>query len=85
MKFWKIVTKVLDVIIAFLFILALFGIVLSSYIRSNAYALGEILLSNGLIGVIILIYILWIGKKIPMTIIKLFKSKGLNSRFWNDL
>ena len=85
MKFWKIVTKVVDVIIAFLFILALFGIVLSSYIRSNAYALGEILLSNGLIGVIILIYILWIGKKIPMTIIKLFKSKGLNSRFWNDL
>ena len=85
MVFWKIVNKVLDVIIAFLFILALFGIVLSSYIRSNAYALGEILLSNGLIGVIILIYFLWIGKKIPMTIIKLFKSKGLNSRFWNDL
>ena len=85
MEFWKIVNKVLDVITAFLFILALFGIVLSSYIRSNAYALGEMLLSNGLIGVIILIYILWIGKKIPMTIIKLFKSKGLNSRFWNDL
>ena len=85
MGFWKIVNKVLDVIIAFLFILALFGIVLSSNIRSNAYALGEILLSNGLIGVIILIYLLWIGKKIPMTIIKLFKSKGLNSRFWNDL
>ena len=85
MEFWKIVTKVVDVIIAFLFILALFGIVLSSNIRSNAYALGEILLSNGLIGVIILIYFLWIGKKIPMTIIKLFKSKGLNSRFWNDL
>ncbi len=85
MGFWKIVNKVLDVIIAFLFILALFGIVLSANIRSNVYALGEILLSNGLIGVIILIYLLWIGKKIPMTIIKLFKSKGLNSRFWNDL
>ena len=85
MKFWKIVTKVVDVIIAFLFILALFGIVLSSNIRSNAHALGENLLSNGPIGIIILIYLLWIGKKIPMTIIKLFKSKGLNSRFWNDL
>ena len=85
MEFWKIVNKVLDVITAFLFILALFGIVLSANIRSNVYALGEILLSNGLIGVIILIYLLWIGKKIPMTIIKLFKSKGLNSRFWNDL
>ena len=85
MEFWKIVNKALDVIIAFLFILTLFGIVLSANIRSNVYALGEILLSNGLIGVIILIYILWIGKKIPTTIIKLFKSKGLNSRFWNDL
>ena len=46
---------------------------------------GENLLSNGLIGIIILIYLLWVGKKIPMTITKLFKAKGLNSRFWNDL
>ena len=85
MEFLKIVTKVLDAIIAFLLILTLFGIILSTNVRSNVYALGENLLSNGLIGVIILIYFLWIGKKIPMTIIKLFKSKGLNSRFWNDL
>ena len=63
MGFWKIVNKVLDVITAFLFILALFGIVLSANIRSNVYALGENLLSNGPIGIIILIYLLWIGKK----------------------
>ena len=85
MELWKIVTKVLDVIVAFLFILILFGIVLSSNVRSNVYSLGENLLSNGLIGIIILIYLLWIGKKIPMTITKLFKAKGFNSRFWNDL
>ena len=85
MEFWKIVTKVLDVIIAFLFILILFGIVLSPNVRSNVYALVENLLSNGLIGIIILIYLLWIGKKIPITITKLFRAKGLNSRFWNDL
>ena len=85
MKFLKIVTKVLDAIIAFLFILTLFGIVLSSNVRSNVYSLGEILLSNGLIGIIILIYFLWIFRKIPMTITKLFKAKGINSRFWNDL
>ena len=85
MKFWKILSKVFDVIITFLFTLILFGIILSANIRSNAYALGENLLSNGLIGIIILIYLLWIGKKIPMTIIKLFKAKGINSRFWNDL
>ena len=85
MEFLKIVTKVLDAIIAFLLILTLFGIILSTNVRSNVYALGENLLSNGLIGIIILIYLLWIGKKIPMTITKLFKAKGLNSRFWNDL
>ena len=85
MKFLKIVTKVLDAIIAFLFILTLFGIVLSSNVRSNVFLLGETLLSNGLIGIILLIYLLWIGKKIPMTITKLFKAKGFNSRFWNDL
>ena len=85
MEFWKIVTKVLDVIIAFLFILILFGIVLSPNVRSNVYALVENLFSNGLIGIIILIYLLWIGKKIPNTITKLFRAKGLNSRFWNDL
>ena len=85
MKFLKIVTKVLDAIIAFLFILTLFGIVLSSNVRSNVYSLGEILLSNGLIGIIILIYFLWIFRKIPTTITKLFKAKGFNSRFWNDL
>ena len=85
MEFLKIVTKVLDAIIAFLLILTLFGIILSTNVRSNVYALGENLLSNGLIGIIILIYLLWIGKKIPKTITKLFKAKGLNSRFWNDL
>ena len=85
MKFLKIVTKVLDAIIAFLFILTLFGIILSSNVRSNVYSLGEILLSNGLIGIIILIYFLWIFRKIPTTITKLYKAKGFNSRFWNDL
>ena len=52
MELWKIVTKVLDLIVAFLFILILFGIVLSSNVRSNVYSLGETLLSNGLIGII---------------------------------
>ena len=85
MEFWKIVNKVLDVITAFLFILALFGIVLSSNIRSNIYALVETLLGSGPIGIIVLISLLWAGRKIPLTIIKFFKAKGLNSRFWNDL
>jgi len=85
MEFWKIINKVLDVITAFLVILILFGIVLSSNIRSNISALGETLLGSGPTGIIVLISLLWIGRKIPFTIIKLFKAKGLNLRFWNDL
>ena len=85
MEFWKIVNKLVDVISAFLTTLILLGIVLSSNIRSNVYALGETLLGSGPIGIIVLIYLLWIGRKIPLTIIKFFKAKGLNSRFWNDL
>ena len=85
MEFWKIVNKLLDVITAFLVILILFGIVLSSNIRNNISALGETLLGSGPTGIIVLISLLWIGRKIPFTIIKLFKAKGLNLRFWNDL
>ena len=85
MEFWKIVNKVLDVIIAFLVILILFGIVLSSNIRNNITALGETLLGSGPTGIIVLISLLWLGRKIPFTIIKLFKARGLNSRFWDDV
>ena len=65
--------------------LILLGIVLSSNIRSNVYALGETLLGSGPIGIIVLISLLWLGRKIPSTIQKLYKAKGLNSRFWNNL
>ena len=85
MGFWKIVNKVVDVISAFLAILILLGIVLSTNIRSNVYALGETLFGSGPTGIIVLISLLWIGRKIPLTIIKFFKAKGLNSTFWNDL
>ncbi|MDB9973685.1 hypothetical protein OAD83_02105 [Gammaproteobacteria bacterium] len=85
MGFWKIVNKLVDVISAFLATLILLGIVLSSNIRSNVYALGETLLGSGPIGIIVLISLLWTFRKIPSTIIKFFNAKGLNSRFWNDL
>ena len=55
MEFWKIVNKLLDVITAFLVILILFGIVLSSNIRNNISTLGETLLGSGPTGIIVLI------------------------------
>ena len=85
MDFWKIVNKALDTLMAISVILMFFGIILSSNVRNNFLAIGETLLGSGPIGIIVLISLLWAGRKIPLTIIKFFKAKGLNSRFWNDL
>ena len=85
MNFWKIVNKALDTLMAISVILMFFGIILSSNVGNNFLAIGETLLGSGPIGIIVLISLLWIGRKIPFTIIKLFKAKGLNLRFWNDL
>tara|TARA_B100001057_G_scaffold493557_1_gene588238 strand:- start:326 stop:583 length:258 start_codon:yes stop_codon:yes gene_type:complete len=85
MEFWKIFIKVVDLISVFLAILILLGVASSINVRNNIYTLGETLLGSGPLGIIVLIYLLWLGRKIPVTITKLFKAKGLNSRFWNDL
>ena len=85
MNFWKIVNKALDTIMAISVILMFIGIILSSNVRNNFLAIGETLLGSGPIGIIVLISLLWLGRKIPSTIQKLYKAKGLNSRFWNNL
>lgn len=85
MEFWKIIGKVASTLSAILVILLFFGIVLSSHVRSNFFAFGELLLSSGPIGILVLFILLWNLKGIPSTFQKLFKAKGFNSRFWNDL
>tara|TARA_B100000482_G_C12430245_1_gene228755 strand:- start:298 stop:555 length:258 start_codon:yes stop_codon:yes gene_type:complete len=85
MKFWKIINKAIDAFLAVVFVLCIFGLVFSSDVRNNLTNLVENLLNNEIIGIIVLLYILWAFKGIPRTIRKLFKAKGLNSKFWNDL
>ena len=85
MKIWKIIGKVADVLIAILVILVLFGIVLSSNVRSNFFVLGQSLLNAGPIGIVILLILLWYLKGTPSVLLKLIKAKGFNSRFWSDL
>jgi len=41
--------------------------------------------SYGFIGGIAFISIIWLFKDTPKTIKKLYKAKGLNTTFWNDL
>ena len=85
MKIWKIIGKVANVLIAILVIIVLFGIVLSSNVRSNFFELGQSLLNAGPIGIGALFFILWNLRGTPSILLKLIKAKGLNSRFWNDL
>ena len=85
MNFWKIINKAVKAFSAALVVLCLFGLVFSSNVRTNLANLVENLLNNGIIGIIILVYILWAGRGVPRTIRILFQAKGLNSKFWNDL
>ena len=70
---------------AVMVILILFGLVLSSNVRSNLFELGESLFSSGPVGILTLFILLWYFKETPSILLKLIKAKGFNSRFWNDL
>ena len=85
MNFWKIINKAINAFSAIVVVLCLFGLVFSSNVRTNLANLVENLINNGIIGIIVLVSILWAFKGIPRTIRILFKAKGLNSKFWNDL
>jgi hypothetical protein len=42
-------------------------------------------MNAGPIGIVVLFFILWNLRGAPSILLKLFKAKGFNSRFWNDL
>ena len=77
--------KTLRTLSAVLVILILFGLMLSSNVRSNLFELGESLFSSGPVGILTLFILLWYFKETPSILLKLIKAKGFNSRFWNDL
>ena len=70
---------------AVMVILILFGLALSSNVRSNLFELVECLLNSVPLGILRLFILLWYLKGTPSTLLKLIKAKGFNSRFWNDL
>ena len=80
-NFYKAVTTFNAVMV----ILILFGLVISSNVRSNLFELGESLMNSGPLGILTFFILLWYLKGTPSTLLKLIKAKGFNSRFWNDL
>ena len=85
MKIWKTIGKAASALTAIVILVTFIGLVLSSNARSNFFALGQSLMNAGPIGIVVLLILLWYLKGVPSILLKLFKAKGFNSRFWNDL
>ena len=85
MKIWKTIGKAASALTAIVILVLFIGLVLSSNARSNFFALGQSLMNAGPIGIVVLLILLWNFKGAPSILLKLFKAKGFNSKFWNDL
>ena len=60
------------------------GLIFSSSVRSNLMSLLDSFSSSGVMGVIVAILLVWFFWDVPKTIIKIYKAKGINSKFWEE-
>lgn len=60
------------------------GLIFSSSVRSNLMSLLNSFSSSGIIGLIVAILLVWFFWDVPKTIIKIYKAKGINSKFWEE-
>jgi xanthine/uracil permease len=60
------------------------GLIFSSSVRSNLMSLLDSFSSSGIMGLIVAILLVWFFWDVPKTIIKIYKAKGINSKFWED-
>ena len=81
----KIINKISTLLTAILMILILVGLVFSSSVRNNLIDLSENLYDSGPVGILVAIWLIWSFSTTPKTLKKLFKAKGFNSKFWEDL
>lgn len=85
MSIYKLISNLVEILNAFILSLIGIGFIFSQNIRDNMQSLFMTLWSYGFIGGIVFISIIWLFKDTPKTIKKLYKAKGLNTNFWNDL
>jgi xanthine/uracil permease len=60
------------------------GLIFSSSVRSNLMGLLDSFSSSGVAGLIFAILLAWFFRGVPKTIIKIYKAKGINSKFWKE-
>jgi hypothetical protein len=79
------IRKITTLTSTLLIILVLIGSLFSSKIRSNLLALFSTLTSNGLIGIVVIISLIWVFRSFPSDIKKLFIAKGNLKKFWDAI
>jgi hypothetical protein len=79
-----VIKKIINLIIALITILIVVGLIFSSSVRSNLMALFDSLSNSGVMGVAVAIWLIWSFWGAPKTIVKIYKAKGINSKFWED-
>ena len=60
------------------------GLIFPSSVRSNLMGLLDSFSSSGIMGLIVAILLVWFFWDVPKTIIKIYKAKGINSKFWEE-
>jgi hypothetical protein len=78
------IKKITNLIIALITIFIVAGLVFSSSARNNLMALLDSLSNSGAMGVVVVISLILSFWSVPKTIVKIYKVKGINSKFWED-
>ena len=81
----KTLRKILDLSTSLAVTVLALGLILSPVIRIKASFIFSTLLNGSLYKQVFLFFLLWGFWTFLQTTRKLFKAKGFNSRFWNDL
>ncbi|MDG1203469.1 MAG: hypothetical protein P8N65_06360 [SAR86 cluster bacterium] len=81
----KTLRKILDLSTSLAVTVIALGLILSPVIRIKASLIFSTLLNGSLYQQVFLFFLLWGFWTFLQTTRKLFKAKGFNSRFWNDL
>jgi ABC-type Mn2+/Zn2+ transport system permease subunit len=81
----KTLNKILVLSISLTVTSLVLGLILSPVIRIKASFIFSTLINGSLYQQVLLFFVLWGFWTLLQTIRKLYKSKGFNSSFWNDL
>ena len=78
------IKKIINLLSTLIIIFVGVGLIFSSNVRSNLMTLFDSLSSSGVVGLVVAIWLIWLFWDVPKTIIKIYKAKGINSKFWEE-